>query len=135
MFGNTTHETARRARYWTITREGSSHSEVSTIDPDGFGESLVVFGFEEEAWLFLSLGEMGEGWQARETTAGELVSMIYGPFASINRVVIDPLPGAIAAATGMLPLCMNSADFAQNMVDVGRTAASGRMPLLAVLRP
>ena len=134
MFENTTDRTVRRTRYWTIIREGSSHPEVSTMDPDGLGESLVVFGFEEEARLFLGLGEMGAGWQARETTAGELVSMLYGPFASINRVVIDPLPGKIAAGAGVTPLCIHSADFARNMVDVGRTAA-GAMPALALLRP
>lgn len=134
MLESETHAIIRRPRYWTIIREGSSHSEMSVMDLDGRGEALVVFGFEEEAELFLGLEEMGAGWQARETTSGELVSMLYGPCASIERVVIDPLPRRLCAGTEMYPLSVSSADFTRTMVDAGRTAG-GAIPALATLRP
>ena len=124
----------RRPRYWTIVREGSSHAEMCTIEPDGLGEALVVFGFEEEAGLFLDLEGMGAGWHTRETTAGELVSLLYGPCASIARVVIDPLPNSIACRTGMQPLSVSSTDFSRTMVNAGGTA-TGALPALATLRP
>src|SRR3712207_7841170 len=41
---------------------------------------------------FLRLGTLGTGWQARETSAGELISLLYGPCAGIERVALDPLP-------------------------------------------
>lgn len=125
--------TSRRPRYWTIVREGSSHLEVFTTDHDGRGETLVIFGFEEEAELFLGLEEMGAGWQVRETTAGELVSMLYGPYASIARVAIDPLPQRIVG-TGMSPLSVHSADFTRTVVNSAKTA-HGAMPALVTLRP
>ena len=33
-----------------------------------------------------------DGWEVRETTAGELVSVLYGPCAHVGRVILDPLP-------------------------------------------
>ncbi|QIN77367.1 hypothetical protein GBA65_01290 [Rubrobacter marinus] len=134
MSESVTDEKIRRPRYWTLVREGFCHAEACTVDADGLGEALVVFGFEEEAELFLGLEELGPDWQVRETTAGELVSLLYGPYANISRVVIDPLPRRIAEGTGMPPLGVSSDDFASTMVDAGKVAA-GAMPALATLRP
>ncbi len=124
----------RRPRYWTLGREGSSHLEVFTIDQDGRGEALVVFGFEEEAELFLGLEEKCVGWQARETTTGELVSMLYGPCANVDRVMIDPLPQRIASGIGMQPLSMSSKKLTRSLMSSGG-AAAGATPALATLHP
>ena len=40
--------------------------EVFAVQRNG-GRILPVFGFEEEAELFLRLGTLGDGWRARET--------------------------------------------------------------------
>jgi hypothetical protein len=56
-------------------------------------EALALFSHEEEAQIFLrSLGSAGEGWRARETSAGEAVSLLYGPCCGVKSVVLDPLP-------------------------------------------
>ncbi len=65
---------------------------VFTLRFGGNGEILPVFSFEEEAEAFLMLGETGMDWQARETTVGELISLLYGPCAGVKRVALDPLP-------------------------------------------
>jgi hypothetical protein len=57
-------------------------------------ETLPIFSFEEEAETFLWLGETGTGWRARETAAGELISLLHGPYAGVTRVALDPLPVA-----------------------------------------
>ena len=62
---------------------------------------LPVFGFEEEAELFLALGaaegtKSGDRWIARETAAGELASLLLGPLSGVGRVALDPLlPGGL----------------------------------------
>jgi hypothetical protein len=73
--------------------------EVLTIDPDGHagGFSLPVFSFKEEANTFLGLSkndqeEEGRRWHIRETTAGELVSVLLAPCAHVRQVALDPLP-------------------------------------------
>jgi len=74
--------------------------EVLAIDLAAGEEALPVFSHEEEAEMFLRLGRVGfEGWQARESTAGELISVLYGPCAGVKRVVLDPLPEMIAEWT------------------------------------
>ncbi len=91
----------RHKRWWLIANTGNSRLEFLTTESgaDG-GETLVVFGHEEEAEMFLRLGQVGfDGWQARESTAGELVSALYGPCASVERVALDPLPEMVAERT------------------------------------
>ena len=105
-----------------------------TIDPDGGGKALAVFCFREEAELFLGVEETGAGWRVRETTAGELVSGLYGPYADIERVVIDPLPRSIADRAGMPPLSIGRSDFTRILVEAVGTAA-GQIPALVSLRP
>ncbi len=65
------------------------------------GERVVpVFGFEEEAELFLRFGTgPAEGrWLVRETGAGELASLLLGPLSGVGRVALDPLPGGLVRA-------------------------------------
>ena len=53
---------------------------------------LSVFSFKEEAEVFLHLKGAGEGWQTKETTHGDLVSVLYGPCRYVEQVSLDPLP-------------------------------------------
>ena len=68
--------------------------DVLTLDPDSDGGYLAVFSFNEEAEAFLSLLEddRKRGWQSRQMSAGELVSILLGPCASVRGVALDPLP-------------------------------------------
>ena len=120
-----------RTKYWTIVRQGTCHTDVFTIDHYGQGEALVVFGFEEEAELFAGFEEVT--WQVRETTPGELVSILHGPCANVERVVMDPLPRSICAGMEVLTLNLHSADFVRSMISAGGSA-TGAIPALAYLR-
>jgi len=64
------------------------------------GETLVIFGDEEEAEMFLYLGGYGDdGWHARESSSGEIVSVLYGPCSNAEGVALDPLAGMVASGT------------------------------------
>jgi hypothetical protein len=71
--------------------------EVLRINLASGEEALPVFSFEDEARMFLELGA-SDGWRVRETAAGELTSVLFGPCAGVRRVALDPLPGPDAAA-------------------------------------
>jgi hypothetical protein len=45
--------------------------------------------------MFLELGT-SDCWVVRETTAGELTSVLFGLCAGVDRAVLDPLPGSFA---------------------------------------
>ena len=72
-----------------IAEQRPNGLEVFTIGSN----VLPVFSFEEEAQMFLGVGHAADGWQVRETTCGELVSVLYGMCRDVTRVSLDPLPG------------------------------------------
>lgn len=84
--------------YWLISRTADARMEVLTLYHDG-EETLPVFSHEEEAKMFLQLGEAGDGWRTTESRAGGLISVLYGPCACVKRVALDPLPEMVAERT------------------------------------
>ena len=86
--------------YWLITRNETSRLEVLATGLVGGEEAIPVFSHEEEAELFLGLWEVGVGgWQARESSAGEIISVLCGPCGSVERVALDPLPEMLVERT------------------------------------
>jgi hypothetical protein len=71
--------------------------EVLRINLASGEEALPIFSFEDEARMFLELGASG-CWRVRETTAGEITSVLFGLCAGVDQVVLDPLPGLDAEA-------------------------------------
>jgi hypothetical protein len=56
-------------------------------------QALPVFSGEHEAEMFVWLeGAFERDWRVRETSSGELVSILYGPCAGVGRVALDPSP-------------------------------------------
>ena len=88
-----TEATRRRPKWWLIAKTEYGRVEFLTMarDEDG-GDTLPVFGYEEEAEMFLHLGGYGDSWSARESSSGEIVSVLYGPCSGVEGVALDPLP-------------------------------------------
>ncbi len=86
---------ARRS-LWLITRDITSRMDIFTTHLCNDRKALVVFSFEEEAQMFLDfrLAMSGGGWRVRQTSVGELVSVLYGPCSDTRKVVLDPVPEA-----------------------------------------
>jgi hypothetical protein len=78
-------------RFWLVAKDGNCSIETLTVDCGGH-EALPVFSHEEEAELFLRLGKIGDGWRVRESSAGEVVSLLFGPCAGVGSVALDPSP-------------------------------------------
>jgi hypothetical protein len=109
---------ARTQRYWIIVKDANDRFgqlEVLTVDLEGTGEALPVFSFEEEAEMFLWLQRTGDGQEVRETTPGQLVSILYGPCADVGRVMLDPLP-EIGARMQIRLLGMDRHDFVESVM-------------------
>src|SRR5215210_2039779 len=106
---------AGRQRYWVIAKDGFGQPDLLTVDLDGTGEALPVFSFEEEAEMFLWLQTTEDGREVRETTPGQLVSILYGPCADVERVMLDPLP-EIGARVQISLLGMDRNDFVESVM-------------------
>lgn len=77
--------------YWLIEKREAGRTEVLTIGLDRGRDMLPVFSFEEEARLFLFLRRLGEGWDVRETMAGDLLSL-FDPHVNAGWIALDPIP-------------------------------------------
>lgn len=108
-------------RYWVIAKnakdakDGFGKPDLLTVDLDGAGEALPVFSFEEEAEMFLCLQTTEDGGEVRETTPGQLVSILYGPCADVGRVMLDPLP-EIGASMQISLLGIDRNDFVESVI-------------------
>lgn len=77
-----------RSSWWLVAKNGGDQLEVFTLDD---GSTLPVFSGEGEAELFLCLREAREhGWGIRKSSAGELVSVLYGSCSHAMLVALDP---------------------------------------------
>jgi hypothetical protein len=84
---------------WMIARAGEGRLEPLCVRA-GLSKVLPVFSFEEEAEMFLHLGGYeSSGWRARESCAGELVSVLLGPCLDVGGVALDPLPEMLEDGT------------------------------------
>jgi hypothetical protein len=80
-----------------VAKEGRLRRELLTVNCGG-GRALPVFSGEGEAQMFVWLeGAFEDGWRVRETSTGELVSILCGPCASVRSVALDPSPGMAKA--------------------------------------
>jgi hypothetical protein len=113
---------ARRSasRFWLVAKDGTSPIVTLTVDCGSY-EALPVFSHEEEAELFLCLGGIGEGWRARESSAGEVVSLLLGPCAGVGSVALDPSP---LMAPEMIDLVRMGRDRFVNLI----AAPGGKIP-------
>jgi hypothetical protein len=115
-------------RFWLIARHRTGGMEVLTANLARGGEALPVFSFEDEANTFLRLGAFGDDWRARETACGELVSVLCGPCASVERVVLDPIspPGPLTEGLDG-PSCTEREAFVGSLLNPrpSRTSESG----------
>ncbi len=85
--------------YWLIAKNENGRIEVLTALLADGGAALPIFSYEQEAELFLGFQAAESGWRVRESTAGELISLLCGPCASATEVSLDPLPEMVAEGT------------------------------------
>jgi hypothetical protein len=84
---------------WMVARDGEGRLEPLCVRA-GPSKVLLVFSFEEEAEMFLHLGGYADsGWRVRESSAGELVSVLCGPCIDVEGVALDPLPEMLEDGT------------------------------------
>jgi hypothetical protein len=121
-------EAAKKTRgpaYWLIAKHenGRMHALVTGARSDD--QTLPVFSFEEEARLFLWLENPGTDWRARETTAGEIISVLHGPYLGVNKVALDPLPSIFGEEINSL-VSLRDDDFARILVGQERLRYDSR---------
>jgi hypothetical protein len=108
--------------YWLIAERRNNRIEVLTILTGGKQETLPVFSSREEAERIVRFEGVSDGWRVRESGAGELVSVLSGPCAGVEKVALDPSPEMVVEGTvGLVSLLRESF--------IGQIMARGSGPL------
>jgi hypothetical protein len=82
---------------YVLAREGNKGPVLFRL-PLGFDEeALVVFSSGRAAQSFALSNALGQDWRTKICSAGELVSWLLGPYVGTEWVLLDPLPGYLAA--------------------------------------
>jgi hypothetical protein len=82
--------------WYLIARREGNRLEVLTLAGQPRRDILPLFTTAGSARGFLRRGSVGGDWRARESTAGELVSILVGHLPHVDRVVLDPVFGVSA---------------------------------------
>ena len=91
--------------YWLIAEKRNNRIEALTIRTDDEQETLPIFSSE----IILRFGGVTGGWRARESSVGELVSVLSGACAGVKKVALDPSPEMIVeGAVGLVSLLRDS---------------------------
>ena len=89
--------------WWLLAKlDGDFRPAVLTL---GYGKQRVlpVFSGEGEAEMFVWFEcAVEDGWWVRETSAGELVSILCGPCTDVGSIALDPPPGITAETIGLV---------------------------------
>jgi len=92
--------TRRHPRWWLITKNENGRIEFLTMFREEYGgEALPIFAYEEEAEMFLHLSGYADSWSVRESSSGEIVSVLLGPCSGTESVALDPPPKMVADGT------------------------------------
>ena len=108
-----------RRRYWIITKCNRSRLRALTIGLSSGEQALAAFSFQEEAELFRILGRVSKSWHVRESSAGEIASLLMGPHIDTERVALDPAPEMLAQKAGGL-VSLNRERFMDIILDRSR---------------
>ena len=115
---------------WILTSYKHNQMNPLTLDPHEDGGFLPVFSFEEEAQAFLELlgdEEKEWGWRSRETSPGELISVLLAPCAQVKQVALDPLP--VSCAEAFLPfISVKRNHFVKDLMGEDRGVAGELLP-------
>lgn len=100
----------RLSSYWLIERGQGGAEPVSTRAPTmDLARTLTVFGFRQEAEMFLHFHKERHGLKLVEIDVPELLSLLLDPVAEVQWVSLDPPPEGLH--TKVLPVCFSRDGF------------------------
>jgi hypothetical protein len=111
------HRVDRVYAFWVVL-EGGTWTAPFTVTLLRGKEAIALFSGEEEATMFRHFSKQGANSSILETTAGEVLSLLYGPWSVAGHVALDPLPQVLDSRLLEL-LTLSREHFARSFAGVG----------------
>lgn len=89
---------------YLVARRSKGCLELLRIPLKADEKALPVFSFEELAQRFLEHRALGSEWRVRKSYNGEMISLLLGPYADVERILPNPLPDPLASQEALLNL-------------------------------
>jgi hypothetical protein len=113
---------ARRTRpvhaFWMVLEGSPQALPLMVFISDG-KEALALFSGEEEARKFCHFCEKGASAKIKQTTAGEVLSLLYYPWCAAKYVALDPFPEILGSRLLLGLLTLSRVDFALRFAGLG----------------
>jgi hypothetical protein len=106
-----------RHRYLIVRHEENRGLELPHLCLNSGEEVLPVFSSMEVASRFLSSVVFGEGWDVREFSAGELVSVLFSLCAGTKQILLNPLPEALVGDEGLASSLVDRDGFIESLIE------------------
>jgi hypothetical protein len=106
--------------YWLVVNQSGGWMAVLTIKLASGERVLPVFSLKEQAETFVRFRTLESGWRARNTGTGELVSVLFGPCAGVERIALDP-PPEIEAGVALGLVGTRRESFVDHLMGRGRS--------------
>jgi hypothetical protein len=110
----------RGVTFWVVLCGSGPPLPLRLALPDG-QQAMALFSGEDEARMFCSLRE--EAAEAdphlRETSVGEVISLLYCPLVAARHVVLDPLPGILGSRLLLGLITLDRERFARSFGGIG----------------
>jgi len=125
---------ARRTRtvyaFWMVLEGSPQALPLMVFLADGTTEAIALFSGEEEAKMFCHFCEKEASAKIRQTTAGEVLSLLYCPWCAAKHVALDPFPEILGSRLLLGLLTLDRVDFALRFAGLGSEPVA-RRPLSA----
>ena len=118
--------------FWVVLEGGTWTSPLTVSSPEG-REALALFSGEEEARMFCHFDKRGAKGSVRVTSAGGVLSLLYGPWSVARHGALDPFPKVLGSRGLLGPLTLERERFVQTFARVAGTELVARTARAATL--
>jgi hypothetical protein len=105
--------------FWMVLEGSARRLPLTVFLPDGTTEAMALFSGEEEARMFCHICKEGAISNIRQSTTGEVISLLYCPWCAAKHVALDPFPEILGDRLLLGLLTLSRADFARRFAGLG----------------
>ena len=128
--------TSKVYAFWMVLEGSPQALPLTVFLSDGITEAMALFSGEEEARMFCHFSQKWASANIRQTTASEVISLLYCPWCAAKHVALDPFSEILADRLLLGLLTLDREDFAPTLRGLGLRASrssavecTGRAPL------